>query len=191
MSFIPLTPDNFDEHKKRILKIIENLRIEDLDSDFEMSLKNGVLMGNHANKCDSCNLLHYLMAFVINKHRLEVVSSNMKDEDIELNVKTSGDFEHNPNGALHALDKTNVAVFIISKSWFDDKRAQAEWQHTVDLGKPMIYIFRNISPNDIKNKSILNQPNLCGTINDYGDDKQTMINLRKMIESVAKTQKMQ
>ncbi len=72
MSFIPLTPANFDEHKKRILDIIENIQIEDLDSDFEMSLQNGVLMGNHANKCDSCNVLHYLMAFVINKHRLEV-----------------------------------------------------------------------------------------------------------------------
>ena len=72
MSFIPLTPANFEEHKKRIFKIIENMRIEDLDSDFEMSLKNGVLMGKHANKCDTCNVLHYLMAFVINKHRLEV-----------------------------------------------------------------------------------------------------------------------
>jgi len=122
------------------------------------------------------------MSFTINKHRLS---------EAELNVQTSGDFEHNPKGALHALDKTNVAVFLISTSWFDDVRAQTEWQHAVDLGKPMIYIFRNISPNDIKNKSIMNHPNLCGTINDYGDDKQTMINLRKMIESVAKTQKLQ
>jgi len=72
MSSIPLTPTNFDEHKKRIIQIIENLQIEDLDSDFEMNLKNGVLMGEHANKCDSCNILHYLMAFVIDKHRLEV-----------------------------------------------------------------------------------------------------------------------
>ena len=71
-SFIPLTSVNFEEHKKRILDIIENIQIEDLDSDFEMSLQNGVLMGNHANKCDSCNVLHYLMVFVINKHRLEV-----------------------------------------------------------------------------------------------------------------------
>jgi len=78
----------------------------------------------------------------------------MKDEDIELNVKTSGEFEHDPKGALHALDKTNIAVFVISKSWFNHKRAQTEWQHVIDLGKPMIYIFRNISFNDIKNKSI-------------------------------------
>jgi len=188
MSFIPLTPDNFDEHKKRILGIIENMRIEDLDSDFEMSLKNGIMMGNHANKCDACNVLHYLMAFVINKHRLET--------EIELDVKTSGEYEYDPKGALHALDKTNVAVFVISKSWFDDKRAQAEWQHAVDLGKPMIYIMRNLLPDDIKNKSILNYPNLCGTINDNTKTNdaispEAQINLRKMIESVAKTQKMQ
>jgi len=72
MSFIPLTPANFEEHKKRILDIIQNIQIDDLDSDFEMSLQNGVLMGTHANKCDACNVLHYLMAFVINKHRLEI-----------------------------------------------------------------------------------------------------------------------
>ena len=72
MSYIPLTPANFEQHKKRILEIIQNIRIEDLDSDFEMSLKNGIMMGNHANQCDSCNILHYLMAFVIDKHRLEV-----------------------------------------------------------------------------------------------------------------------
>jgi len=72
MSYIPLTPANFDEHKKRILEIIQNIKIDDLDTDFEMSLKNGIMMGNHANNCDSCNILHYLMAFVIDKHRLEV-----------------------------------------------------------------------------------------------------------------------
>ena len=72
MNFIPITPTNFEEHKKRIIKIIENLQIEDLDSDFEMSFKTGIKMGNHAYECDSCNILHHLMAFVIDKHRLEV-----------------------------------------------------------------------------------------------------------------------
>lgn len=69
---IPITPANFDEHKKRIIQIINDIQIEDLDINFEMSLKNGVLMGNHANQCDACNVFHYLMAFVINKHRLTV-----------------------------------------------------------------------------------------------------------------------
>lgn len=72
MSFIPLTRANFDEHKKRILKIIEDIEIDDLDVNFHMSLENGILMGNHANKCDPCNLFHYLMAFIINRHRLAV-----------------------------------------------------------------------------------------------------------------------
>ena len=72
IDLIPITPANFEEHKKRILKVIEDIEIEDLDINFEMSLSNGVLMGNHANQCDSCNIFHYLMAFVINKHRLKV-----------------------------------------------------------------------------------------------------------------------
>lgn len=72
MSFMPITRANFDEHKKRIIKIIEDIKIDDLDIEFEMSLKSGMLMGNHANECDTCNIFHYLMAFVINKHRLTV-----------------------------------------------------------------------------------------------------------------------
>ena len=180
---IPITPENFEENKERIIKIIKDLSIEDLNPNFQMTYEQGIKTGTHANICDSCNILHYLMSFTINKHRLQI--------ETELSIKTSGDFEHDPKGALHALDKTNVAVFLISKSWFNDKRAQAEWQHVVDLGKPMIYVFRDISPNDIKLKSIMIHPNLCGTINDNGDTEETMIKLRQMIESVAKTQKMQ
>ena len=71
MDVIPLTPANFEEHKKRIIQIIVNLQIEDLDSDFEMSFQSGMQMGNHAFECNSCNILHHLMAFVIDKHRLE------------------------------------------------------------------------------------------------------------------------
>lgn len=72
MDIIPLTRANFDEHKKRIIKVIEDIDIDDLDINYEMSLKNGVLMGNHANQCDTCNTFHYLMAIVINKHRLKL-----------------------------------------------------------------------------------------------------------------------
>ncbi len=182
---IPLNPKNFEGHKKRILKIIENLKIEDLDPKFELSYEQGVKTGNHAFECDSCNILHYLMSFAINKHRL------VEDDGLELAVKTSGEFESDPKGALHALDKTNVAVFLISKEWFNDKRAQTEWQHAIDLGKPMIYILKNISSGEIKSKFILNNPNLFGTITDCGNVRQTMISLRKMIKSIVKTQKMQ
>ncbi len=72
MDYVPITRANFDEHKKRIIKIIEDIDIDDLDINFEMSLENGILMGNHSNLCDSCNIFHYLMAFVINKHRLKM-----------------------------------------------------------------------------------------------------------------------
>jgi len=72
MSFIPLTRANFEEHKKRIIEIIQDIDIDDLDVNYEMNMENGIRMGNHANLCDSCNIFHYLMAFVINKHRLKV-----------------------------------------------------------------------------------------------------------------------
>lgn len=70
MDIIPLTPQNFEEHKKRAIKLIEDMGIEDLDPNFEMTVKQGIITGNHANECDSCNILHYLMAQVLNKHRL-------------------------------------------------------------------------------------------------------------------------
>ena len=73
MDIIPITRANFDEHKKRIIKVIEDIDIDDLDIiNFEMSLKSGMMMGNHATQCDTCNIFHYLMAIIINKHRLKV-----------------------------------------------------------------------------------------------------------------------
>ena len=72
MSFIPLTPANFEQHKKRAIKILQNLQINDLDPNFVMDIQQGIITGNHANSCDSCNVLHYLMAYAMNQHRLEV-----------------------------------------------------------------------------------------------------------------------
>ncbi len=69
---IPITRANFEQHKKRIIQIIEDIQIDDLDTNFEMNFENGILMGTHASLCDDCNVFHYLMAFVINKHRLKV-----------------------------------------------------------------------------------------------------------------------
>lgn len=69
---VPITPQNFEEHKKRILKVIQELNLEDLDPNFEMSLQQGIQSGNHASECDACNILHYMMSFVINNHRLQV-----------------------------------------------------------------------------------------------------------------------
>lgn len=69
---IPITPANFEEHKKEILKIIQDLKLEDLDPDFEMTMQQGIKAGNHASECDSCNILHYMMSFVIEQHRREL-----------------------------------------------------------------------------------------------------------------------
>lgn len=72
MDFIPITPANFEEHKKRIIKLVNNIQIDDLDPQYEMSMSSGIKMGNHANTCDTCNVLHYLMAIIIDTHRLQV-----------------------------------------------------------------------------------------------------------------------
>ena len=105
-------------------------------------------------------------------------------------IAISNDFKDDPKGALHALDKTNVAVFFISKSWFEDVRAQNEWRHAVDLGKPLIYIFDKTTKYDVENKFLLNKPNLVGTINHYGDMKKTSILLDGMISTAEKIQRM-
>ena len=49
MSFIPLTPANFEQHKKRAIKILQNLKINDLDPNFVMDIQQGIITGNHAN----------------------------------------------------------------------------------------------------------------------------------------------
>ncbi len=106
-------------------------------------------------------------------------------------VKFSDNFKDDPVGALHAIDKTNVAVFLISKSWFDNVRAQKKWRHAVDLGKPLIYIFDKTKKYDIENKFLLNMPNLVGTINHYGDMKKTMILLDAMVSTAENIQRLQ
>jgi len=106
-------------------------------------------------------------------------------------VSISNDFKDDPKAALRALDKTNVAVFLISKSWFDDVRAQKEWRHAVELGKPLIYIFDKTTKYELENKFLLNIPNLVGTINHYGNMKKTSILLDGMVSTAEKIQRMQ
>ena len=106
-------------------------------------------------------------------------------------VKFSNQFKDDPVGALRALDKTNVAVFLISKRWFDDVRAQKEWRHAVDLEKPLIYIFDKTKKYEVENKFLLNIPNLVGTINHYGNMKKTSILLDMMVSTAEKIQRMQ
>ncbi len=69
MSNIPLSPATFDNYKKNIIVMINNIKFDDLDPHFQMSLENGIKMGNHANDCNVCNIYHYLMAIIIDTHR--------------------------------------------------------------------------------------------------------------------------
>ena len=88
-------------------------------------------------------------------------------------IKTSGDFENDPNAALEALSKTGFAIFMITKKWFDDPRAQKEWRFARDMNKPMLYIFDKTKKFQVENKFLLDAPSLIGTVNDYGDLKKT------------------
>ena len=58
-----------------------------------------------------------------------------------MSIKTSGDFDNDPEGALDALSKTGFALFMITKHWYDDERAVKEWRFAKDLNKPTIYIL--------------------------------------------------
>jgi hypothetical protein len=105
-----------------------------------------------------------------------------------MSIKTSGDFENDPEGALDALDQTGFALFMINKSWFADTRAIMEWRFAKDHKKPMIYIFRD-------NQEIIKEPlllemmkvdSLIGTINDYGDTDRTGVYIQAMIAAYCK-----
>jgi len=88
-------------------------------------------------------------------------------------IKTSRDFENDPNAAIDALSQTGFAIFMITKKWFDDPRAQKEWRFARDMKKPMLYIFDKTKKYEVENKFLLDAPSLIGTINDYGDTKKT------------------
>ena len=87
-------------------------------------------------------------------------------------IKTSSDFENNPQGALDALEKTGFAVIMITKSWYKDKRAQKEWRFLKDMKKPMVYIVSE-SGRDKFTTEMLFTENLIGIIHDYGDTEKT------------------
>jgi hypothetical protein len=117
-----------------------------------------------------------------------MASNDTDSKKHTLSIKTSGDFENDPEGAIDALDKTGFALFMISKHWFSDERAIKEWRFARDANKPMIYIFRDVKE-IIKEPQLYNlmiAPTLIGTINDYGDTKQTGIYIQAMIASYCK-----
>lgn len=86
-------------------------------------------------------------------------------------IKTSGDFEYDPQGAIEALEKTGFAIFMISENWYGDSRAQKEWRFAKDMKKPMLYIISESGKAAFRNDMFTDT--LIGTINDYGDTKKT------------------
>ena len=97
----------------------------------------------------------------------------MRKMSYKREIKTSSDFENDPNAALDALSKTGFAIFMITKKWFDDPRAQKEWRFARDMNKPMVYIFDKTKKYKVENQFLLDAPSLIGTINDYGNTTKT------------------
>jgi len=86
-------------------------------------------------------------------------------------IKTSGDFENDPQGALDALEHTGFALFMITKNWYTDLRAQKEWRFTKDMKKPMMYIITKDGIDGFREDMFTES--LIGIVNDYGDTKKT------------------
>ncbi len=101
-------------------------------------------------------------------------------------IKTSGDFENDPNAALDALSKTGFAIFMISKNWFDDQRAIKEWRFARDMNKPMVYIFKREKNFCVENKFLFDAPSLIGTIYDNGNTEEISIYLQGFIAAYEK-----
>lgn len=89
----------------------------------------------------------------------------------KIEIKTSGDFEDDPQGAMDALDKSGFLVFMITDKWYDDERAQKEWRFAKDMDKPMVYIINESGR--ARFRADMFTQNLVATINDYGDTKNT------------------
>ncbi len=87
-------------------------------------------------------------------------------------IKTSGEFDNDPQGAMDALDKSGFAIFMLSKKWYTDKRAQKEWRFAKDMKKPMVYIITENGREGFRPDMFTDT--LIGTINNYGDSKEEM-----------------
>jgi len=74
---IVITKKNFEQAKKFAIQVLEELKIE--DGITMMSLKKGIETGEHANKCDQCNILHHLMASAIIAHKRKIELEGKKD----------------------------------------------------------------------------------------------------------------
>ena len=102
----------------------------------------------------------------------------------KIEIKTSEDFEYDPQGAMDALDKSGFAIFMITKQWYTDVQAQKEWRFVRDMKKPMVYIIRQDGLSGFR-KDMFTE-SLLGTINDYGDAEKTGNYLQSMTAAYMK-----
>jgi len=86
-------------------------------------------------------------------------------------IKTSGDFENDPQGAIDALEQTGFAIFMIGKNWYADKRAQKEWRFAKDMKKPMLYIITKDGIAGFREDMFTES--LIGTVNHYENMDET------------------
>lgn len=89
----------------------------------------------------------------------------------KIDIKTSGDFDDDPQAAMDALNQSGFLMFVIDDNWYDDERAQKEWRFAKDMDKPMLYIIQESGKKRFR--ADMFTPNLVGTINDYGDIEKT------------------
>ena len=103
-----------------------------------------------------------------------------------MDVTMSGDFEDDEKAAIKQIKKTSVVVFYITRKWFDDKRAQSEWNYACLIQKPMIYVIDAgiwLQPYHFKS-------NLIATINNYGNQNQNANYLMAILSAWRKEYKL-
>ncbi len=124
------------------------------------------------------------MDYLLECLRSHPLSNDQKVGNHRVEIKTSGDFENDPQGAMDALAQSGFMVFVISDKWYDSERSQKEWRFAKDMDKPMVYLIRESGRTRFRTDMFT--PNLIGTINDYGDMKKTRTYLQAFITAYEK-----
>lgn len=111
-----------------------------------------------------------------------------KSKKHKLSIKTSGDFKNDPEGAIDALAQTGFAIFMITKEWYEDKRAVKEWRYAKDIKKPIIYILQK----GVDLQKFLLDANVIGMIVIEKDNVQdSSIYVQSMLAAYCKVNKIE
>lgn len=111
-----------------------------------------------------------------------------KSKKHKLSIKTSGDFKNDPEGAIDALAQTGFAIFMITKEWYEDKRAVKEWRYAKDIKKPIIYILQK----GVDLQKFLLDANVIGMIVIEKDNVQdSSIYIQSMLAAYCKVNKIE